>query len=893
MLTVQCPKCGQTLRLLERHLGVKGKCLRCAEPIIAERADDSAEIEVLLLKQHREKQVVVTPIESARAEWTPFEMAANENGTFPVMNTNDPSSLPAVSPFGDLNENRSDADAAESTETTSEESQEAEAGAGEKKKLTGFADDAFSGGAESLSGDDNDGESEEAVKSIESATRPKSALPPLPGLAGIASFPISTPPESSEEESFVSSDGDQEEASSDLNGGDSEPHFSEAIESPVPAASDKPDALPWMDLLSGKANKKDESDAVPESTNDLSEDDEAEEAQDPIFGMGEPPSDAAKVEEEGNSSASFDSFEPNQAPEVESKEEAKGKSSDAENQEEVADDSESRNKLNWADGLKKRAEQMSIAGMPGASSPANPKPDEKSEVEAKEQAPKGGDSEDSPVSAPGDVSAEEHKVEFDHFAGRIGNDAKSGADGAAVDESEWAEFLEDDDDEPEPKVKVEAKPTEKKSGVDGADPTMGMVPTVNMVRERRKRRAARRRKRVLMFLMVVAAAVAGLMYFKPGLRPEHLQPAVMASFEEGKSQLTNGEGKFNIDLIFAPIKKLWTQNREKKSDDPGSTKIVIPDVDGKPASAPEVQVAKTESTPEATGEPNIDDDAPVKILSLADADAPPSGEADTGQIGGEAATVAVATPGVGAATMDEPISGAGATAVDEVELTRSSPGENDETRHVRLGGEALLKQFYAARSAEGKLAFVLDPGAVASSLEEAFPSPVEIPSIRSMQFKGRLVDSGSKRAFGVFDVRENENGDRHRWCVPEVSPGEFKLDWMLYQQLANDQLTRFLATPGAGSETFRLLIRRGPVMAEAERPWDEETLEMHLLMPLDDGEPSRILITRSLHDELGFNSDLADGAARVAKVQLSWKEADSEAGLKVPTITGFERWGAW
>src|SRR5690606_31071973 len=122
---------------------------------------------------------------------------------------------------------------------------------------------------------------------------------------------------------------------------------------------------------------------------------------------------------------------------------------------------------------------------------------------------------------------------------------------------------------------------------------------------------------------------------------------------------------------------------------------------------------------------------------------------------------------------------------------RAGPGEDEETRRVRTEGEAMLKQFYAARSAEGKLAYVLDPGSVAAAIEDAFPSPVEIPSIRSMAFKGRLVDSSTKRVFGVFDVRENENGDRHRWCVPEISPDQFKVDWGLYQQLDDDKLTRF------------------------------------------------------------------------------------------------------
>lgn len=80
------------------------------------------------------------------------------------------------------------------------------------------------------------------------------------------------------------------------------------------------------------------------------------------------------------------------------------------------------------------------------------------------------------------------------------------------------------------------------------------------------------------------------------------------------------------------------------------------------------------------------------------------------------------------------------------------------------------------------------------------------------------------------------------------------------------------------------MIRAGPNMRAAERPWNKASLEMYLLMPLDDGKPARVLLARAMHDAPRFDSDLADGSARVGKVQLGWKDSDTEQGLKVPSI---------
>ncbi len=861
MLTVQCPKCGQTLRLLERHLGVKGKCLKCAEPIIAERDDDSDEIEVLLLTQHREKQAVVTPIESARAEWTPFEMAANETGTFPVMNTNDPSSVPAVSPFGDLDSHDSKEPMSGKIESkASDESKEAtpksESAAANPKPLGGFSGALFSQGSlpPSIDAAAADVHAESPAKeegSSSAATQPKSARPPLPGIAGMASFPF--PSKQENKANAEPAESPDEEVP--------EPRFSNAID-PEEDRGDKSKAVPWMNLLAGKADT--ESTAGPD---DDASTKTAAGAVDEAVKAVEPGVEAVAAIKAGEIGKENDKAEAGV--------EEKGKSAAApeggnESATADGDDGASRTKLNWAAGLKSGSNKIPSIGAIGVSAKTDANVEPKADKEAEPEV--ATDTASAPAAGKEQAAQAEGEKDmgFDYFSSRD-NDASSKANKDAPEPEAVTP------DESEAKAAEAPKAKSKSDGaIEGADPSVTTVPKINKIRERRKRRKVRRMIGAFLFLMILAAGIASLMYFKPAFRSKQVQPALMAAYDKAKGQLTDSEKKFDIHTIIAPIKDLWTQGSEPAADDSIDANVIAAD-----------ETTATEST-----EPKPVTDAAENTLAVADA--PPSGGAGGDSGAPAVADVAVATsPGSGPAASVDTTAVGGGSPTGDVELTRAGPGEDEETRRVRTEGEAMLKQFYAARSAEGKLAYVLDPGSVATSIEDAFPSPVEIPSIRSMAFKGRLVDSSTKRVFGVFDVRENENGDRHRWCVPEIAPDQFKVDWELYQQLLDDELTRFLATPGANPETFRLLIRRGPTMAETERPWNEDTLEMHLLMPLDDGKPSRVLMTRSTHDELGFDSDLADGAARVGQVQLGWKESDTEPGLKVPTITAFERWGAW
>ena len=418
----------------------------------------------------------------------------------------------------------------------------------------------------------------------------------------------------------------------------------------------------------------------------------------------------------------------------------------------------------------------------------------------------------------------------------------------------------------------------------------GGAPMTN--HQRRKRLKKKRRRRILMTLFVLfLGSVGALMYYKPGFQPKNLKTAVSTSWNEGKSQFDKGKLS-DFSAIVDPLIALWEMGpdgaaggKDDREPAPGNTATA----QAAPPTAPAEPVTSPGPEPVAPSKPT-----PVSILPKPKPDVVVAIPAPDKAKPVVARPVALpegsaATPhAAGTATSN------GETAAVPDSFTRPAPGETDEQRGARLGGEQVLKGFYGAKGAEEKLGFVLSPNEVAAEIEEAYPSPVDSPTIRSMEFKGRLVDSGTQRAFGVFDVRENENGDRHRWCVPEVSRGEFKIDWGLYRQLANDELTRFLADPKAEPIELRLLLRRGAEVAAEESPWSEPSLEMAVLMPLDDGSPSRILMKRSTHDDLGLNRDLGDGMARVGNFQLSWvADGEGSEGGATPSITAIKNWGAW
>jgi hypothetical protein len=397
-------------------------------------------------------------------------------------------------------------------------------------------------------------------------------------------------------------------------------------------------------------------------------------------------------------------------------------------------------------------------------------------------------------------------------------------------------------------------------------------PLTNVKRERRLKKKRRRRRLLVLFLLLVGG-VGALMYFKPGFRPDTLKAGVTTAWKEGKSQFDSGK-LTDLQAIVGPLKELWTMQPEG-GEKAGEEETPVPS-NTAAAQSPETSAAPAPKPAPVSVIPNSQPDIVVSI---------PQQEKPTTAV---VRPVALPDGGEGAHSAGE-----GDTAGEATDsFTRAAPGETEEQRSARIAGEQVLKDFYGARTAEEKLTFILDPNESASEIEDAYPSPVDAPTIRSMEFKGRLVDSGTQRAFAVFDVRENENGDRHRWCIPEVRSGEFKIDWGLYRQLANDELTRFLADPDSAPTKLRLLLRRGAEVAAEESPWKEPALEMAVLMPLDDGSPSKILMKRSTHDELGLNRDLGDGMARLGNFQLEWL-ANGSDGEATATIAGIKNWGAW
>ncbi len=467
------------------------------------------------------------------------------------------------------------------------------------------------------------------------------------------------------------------------------------------------------------------------------------------------------------------------------------------------------------------------------------------------------------------------------------------ATAAAAEDSKRADSAAGPDAAPPSKGK-EAKPVEYVSsiteaeiaatamriaGISGSGRGEGGALS-NHARDKRLRKK-RRRRIALVVLLMMAGGVVALMHYKPGLKPASLKASVLIAFNEAKKQVKTKD--VDLDKILAPLKAAWGMEEVGGSKEtPKDTEVV--------GSAPVVKTPNPVQPKTSPGPAPAPARAPASGSSQIAVMIPPKTKAPA------PGTVPIAAPHAAGAAPSASLDGRVRDPEDPVQLTHPMPGETPDQLSMRIGGEQLLKDFYAARTAEAKLTFILEANAVAGEVEEAFPNPVDVPSIRSMDFKGRLVDSGTGRPFGVFDVRENENGDRHRWCVPEVTTGNFKIDWGLYRQLADDELTRFLADPDSPPKTMRLLIRRGPEVASEQSPWHEPSFEMHVLMPLDDGSPSSLLMKRSAHDDLGLNRALGDGVARVGKVRIAWEPGISEgstAGAASPTIVDLEAWGAW
>lgn len=212
---------------------------------------------------------------------------------------------------------------------------------------------------------------------------------------------------------------------------------------------------------------------------------------------------------------------------------------------------------------------------------------------------------------------------------------------------------------------------------------------------------------------------------------------------------------------------------------------------------------------------------------------------------------------------------------------------------LKTVGTEVLETFYRSESIDDRAAFVLESETVQSQMEAYYRRYQSLPTVRSISFRGPMRDAASGRWFGVFDVRENENEEVHRWCVVQVRPGEIKLDWVIYQQLIDESLDRFLADPASPPKEFRLVVRRGNEAPSDENPWQGTTYELFLQPPLDTAQPRVVLVSREEFERLGLEKALIGGSARIGRVELHWTESEIEPMTRVPTVSKVLGWGAW
>ncbi len=339
-----------------------------------------------------------------------------------------------------------------------------------------------------------------------------------------------------------------------------------------------------------------------------------------------------------------------------------------------------------------------------------------------------------------------------------------------------------------------------------------------------------------------------------------------------------------------------------------------------PAPAPAVDEAPPAEEPSVAPPVADGDQPPAPQASLPAADTPPaSAQPAEAQSSDDAAPApaetavpqqpdSAATPSVQVATparTELPVGGGDAQAAATVE------GGVDQPREAETGadlpqdpgekmaailepvGEEVIRAYYQSNAIDERAAFVLDQDANQPKMEAYYRRYQSLPTLRSVSFRGPMRDAASGRWFGVFDVREAENEEVHRWCVVQVRPGEMKLDWVIYQQLIDGSLDRFLGDPTAPARDFRLVIRRGEEAPSDENPWPGTTWELYLQPPLDTSQPRVLLVRDEEFQKLGLDSALIGGNARIGRVELGWVPSDLEPLTRVPTITKVHGWGAW
>lgn len=208
-------------------------------------------------------------------------------------------------------------------------------------------------------------------------------------------------------------------------------------------------------------------------------------------------------------------------------------------------------------------------------------------------------------------------------------------------------------------------------------------------------------------------------------------------------------------------------------------------------------------------------------------------------------------------------------------------------------GTEVLKSFYQSDSIDGRASFVMAPDDSQPLMEAYYRRFQSLPTLKSVSFRQPMRDAASGRWFGVFDVQENENDELHRWCVVQVRPGEMKLDWVIYQQLIDQSLDRFLSDPAAPPKSFLLVVGPGDQAPAEENPWQGRTVELLLNTPLDTAEARVLLVKESEVTRLELDTALAAGVPRIGRLELMWTQSEVEPGTRVPTVSKVLGWGAW
>ena len=224
-----------------------------------------------------------------------------------------------------------------------------------------------------------------------------------------------------------------------------------------------------------------------------------------------------------------------------------------------------------------------------------------------------------------------------------------------------------------------------------------------------------------------------------------------------------------------------------------------------------------------------------------------------------------------------------------------SPGMSPE-QVLEAAGRKLLEQFYVAGTILDRMSSVIPSPGVETAMKSYYARFPELPVLAHADWVGRMRDPGSGLWFGVFDVRESTSDKDFRWCVVEVIPGTFLLDWHLHHQLADDSLEQFMADNAGAPKDLTLILRRGAELEDIDNPWKPDSaVEVYLSLPLsrDRGLPQRVVLRASEFDRLGFGGKLTGSTTRIARVRLAWIASEADPLIRLPVIEECYSWGAW